>query len=478
METPNLHAPIRALVVDDETISRRMIEFSLQQEGFECDSAKDGIEASEQLGEHSYDVVVTDLQMPRKSGFQLVQELLTIEPTPLMIVHTSLIEPRVASELIAHGVDDIVFKPVDYAAFASKVRALLLRRQTQGNCPDAADQNRLAHHPGSSSSHSQMTASERDLPDVLADLGLAEHVDRVSNYRLGRLLGVGAMGEVYEAEHKLLHRRCAIKFIRPSLVSDASVRNRFLREVRSVARISHWNHVNIFDFGMAGDGHLYYVMELLQGCTMEELVTGHGPPPPSRALHLLAQTCDGLEVAHRGGSIHRDVKPSNLMVTHCDTCSDVIKILDFGLVLETGTTPNTETVLTQVGNFCGTPAFMAPEQIMNSSDVDARADIYSLGATAYSLLTGQLPFDAISPMAVVGYHLHEEVIPPSKHNEALSPEIETIILRCMSKKPEERFQSANSLAQAIRACNVYGHWTDHDAATWWNQMAPSVLAQV
>lgn len=147
--------------------------------------------------------------------------------------------------------------------------------------------------------------------------------------------------------------------------------------------------MQIFEFGVTRKGHFYCAMELIQGCTLQELVENYGPLLPSRVIHFLIQACEGLQQAHRLGMIHRDLKPSNFKATQRDQQLDVVKILDFGLVLNTVTNPTGETILSQAGMLCGTPAFMAPEQIMDAASIDLRADIYALGATAYFLLTGQ-----------------------------------------------------------------------------------------
>ncbi|MHC5544101.1 serine/threonine-protein kinase, partial [Singulisphaera rosea] len=155
---------------------------------------------------------------------------------------------------------------------------------------------------------------------------------QLGQYRLRRRIGVGGMGEVYLAEHELLKRPCAIKLIRPSNVSDPKTLERFEREVRITATLSHWNTVEIFDYGRTEDGTYYYVMEYLPGLSLEELVKRHGPLPPGRVVYLLRQVCLALREAHGAGLIHRDVKPSNIFAARRGGVDDVAKLLDFGLV--------------------------------------------------------------------------------------------------------------------------------------------------
>src|ERR1017187_2130405 len=154
----------------------------------------------------------------------------------------------------------------------------------------------------------------------------------LNQYRLGRRLGGGGMGEVYLAEHQLLKRPCAIKLIRNDLVGNQRIFARFEREVRATARLSHWNTIEIFDYGRNEDGGFYYVMEYLPGLSLAELVERHGPMPPGRVIYLLRQACDALQEAHESGLVHRDIKPANLMAAYRGGLHDVSKLLDFGLV--------------------------------------------------------------------------------------------------------------------------------------------------
>ena len=201
---------------------------------------------------------------------------------------------------------------------------------------------------------------------------------QLGQYRLGRCLGAGGMGEVYLGEHLLLRRPCAIKLIRPERVGDPKNLQRFEREVRATATLTHPNTIQIFDYGHADDGTFYYVMEYLEGMTLEQLVTAHGPLPPARAIHCLRQLCGALREAHAIGLIHRDIKPGNVMVCERGGVPDVVKLLDFGLVLSLGGAQDGER-LTQQGAISGTPAYMSPEQAEGREDLDLRSDIYSLG---------------------------------------------------------------------------------------------------
>ena len=190
----------------------------------------------------------------------------------------------------------------------------------------------------------------------------------LNQYRLGRKLGGGGMGEVYLAEHQLLKRPCAIKLIRHELVGNQRVFARFEREVRATARLSHWNTIEIFDYGRNDDGAFYYVMEYLPGLSLADLVERFGPMPPARVIYLLRQACDALNEAHDSGLIHRDIKPANLMAAYRGGQYDVTKLLDFGLVK---TLSEDESIhLSQEGTVAGSPLYMAPEQVMHNQPPD------------------------------------------------------------------------------------------------------------
>ena len=235
----------------------------------------------------------------------------------------------------------------------------------------------------------------------------------LGQYRLKRLLGAGGMGEVYLAEHLLLRRPCAIKLIRRDRAGDAESLRRFEREVQATATLTHANTVQVYDYGHTDDGTFYYAMEYLPGVTLEELVRRDGPVPASRTIHLLRQICGALSEAHARGLIHRDVKPSNIIVCERGGVREVAKLLDFGAgqpnaaVSEERPTSGQKTII-------GTPRFMSPEQVSRTEIVDARSDIYSLGGVAYFLLTGVPPFVRATAAQTAAAHMHEAVIPPDK----------------------------------------------------------------
>ena len=269
---------------------------------------------------------------------------------------------------------------------------------------------------------------------------------QLGQYRLGRLLGAGGMGEVYLAEHLLLKRPCAVKLIRPGEATDPRAMDRFEREVRLTATLSHPNIVEIFDYGRTEDGTYYYVMEYLPGLSLEDLVRHHGPLPPGRVVYLLRQVCQALCVAHAAGLIHRDIKPSNIFATRRSGMDDVAKLLDFGLVLPGAGSPAPH--LTGEGQILGTPLFMSPEQVMGGGRVvDERSDLYALGAVAYFLLTGHPPFDGGNGIGVMIAHARDAVVPPSRDRADVPEDLDA---SCCGAWPRSR-PSGFPMPKALRS---------------------------
>ena len=291
---------------------------------------------------------------------------------------------------------------------------------------------------------------------------------QLGQYRLKRKLGAGGMGEVHEAEHQLLKRPCAIKLIRPDKVADSAALARFEREVQATAKLTHWNTIEIFDYGHSDDGTFYYVMELLPGLSLDELVKYHGPLPPERATHFLRQACQALQEAHAKGLIHRDIKPANLFAAERGGVYDVAKILDFGLVREQFSSTS-DPKLTQPGTFSGSPLYMCPEQTKAYDKLDARSDVYSLGAVAYYLVTGRPPFSGDNPLEIIIAHSRDAADAPSKVNPSVPADLEQVILKCLKKRPEDRFQDVVSLDRALADCQSAGQWTQEEAKTWWEE---------
>lgn len=287
---------------------------------------------------------------------------------------------------------------------------------------------------------------------------------KLGQYTLIKLLGAGAMGEVYLASHALLRRRTAIKLLRADV--DGHGTERFEREVQLTSQLTHPNTIAIYDYGRTADGLFYYVMEYLEGLDLDGLTTLSGPQPPARVIHILRQVCGALEEAHGMGLLHRDIKPANLFLCRRRGMPDLVKVLDFGLVKEVGSTD--EASPQRVHMVVGTPLYMAPEAIISPGRVDGRGDLYSLGAVGYALLTGSHVFEGRTSVEICSHHLHTPPpAPGARLGRELPRDLCDVLMRCLAKHPDDRYATARDLRVALEACADAGKWRDVDAESWW-----------
>ena len=295
---------------------------------------------------------------------------------------------------------------------------------------------------------------------------------RLGQYTLEEKLGEGGMGVVYRASHAMLRRPTAVKLLLPERSSKEALA-RFEREVQRTAMLTHPNTVTVFDYGRTTDGIFYYAMELLEGASLDEIVERDGPQPEERVIHLLEQAAASLAEAHAAGLIHRDVKPANILVVDRGGIPDLVKVVDFGLVkdigLKSGGDAQPELKLSTADTITGTPLYLAPETLTAPDTVDARTDLYALGAVGYWLLTGTHVFNGSTVVEVCAHHLHSQPEPPSARLRApVAPDLEALLLACLAKRPEDRPASANDLRQRLRRCTSAERWTHERAAGWWS----------
>ncbi len=298
----------------------------------------------------------------------------------------------------------------------------------------------------------------------------------LGSYHLVERLGQGGMGEVWRADHRLLARTAAVKFIRPEAFGalDAAGKEqllrRFEREARATAQLTSPSTIALHDFGVSDGGVFYYVMELLRGLDLQTLVHRFGPVPATRAVHFLVQICDSLAEAHATGLVHRDIKPANIFACRLGVEYDRIKVLDFGLVKS-----RESSGLTTQASPAGTPAFMAPEMVMGEPSVDGRADLYAVGCLAYWLLSGELVFSRSNVVQLAFDHVHAAPRPLSERTELTVPEgLETAIMACLEKDPANRPQTAGQLRDLLEFGTRELRWSRADAREWWTTHLPEL----
>ena len=294
----------------------------------------------------------------------------------------------------------------------------------------------------------------------------AHKARQLGSYIIERKMGKGGMGEVFVARHARMCRPSAVKVLRVSGALDLDALARFEREVQVSSSLTHPNTITIFDFGRAGQNTFYYAMEYLEGLDLQRMVRRFGPLGAERTIFLLTQVCGSLAEAHGRHIVHRDMKPANIFLTQRGGLFDYVKVLDFGLAKHVDSGDGEG--VTKAGLILGTPEYMAPEAIRDEGRVDTRADLYGLGAVAYYLLTGRPPFQAETQLQTLVDHVRKPPVPPSAVTEIEVPvELESIVLRCLEKWPEERYQTVEEMEAALRAVPVEESWNLDRAREWW-----------
>ena len=271
-------------------------------------------------------------------------------------------------------------------------------------------------------------------------------------YRVQAKLGEGGMGAVYKAEQMSLKRQVAVKLLRPEVASSQLLLRRFNAEAELVAKLSHPNTVNIYDFGQDSDGTLFIAMEYIDGKSLRDVIHHEAPLPLRRALSIASQVAASLVDAHAHSIVHRDLKPDNVMLQDRGRQKDVVRVLDFGIAKLRDENRQSQMAMTQAGDMLGTPQYMSPEQI-RGENIDGRTDIYSLGGLLYEMVTGRLPFEAPTVMALLSKHLLETIVPPSQRRPDLNlpPEIDSLILRAMAKDAAARPPTMEQFGEEIAA---------------------------
>jgi serine/threonine-protein kinase len=291
----------------------------------------------------------------------------------------------------------------------------------------------------------------------------ASEASKLGQYTLGAKIGEGGMGAVYRASHAMMKRDVAIKLL-PFDRAGKEGLLRFEREVQLTSRLNSPNTIAIYDYGRTPEGVFYYVMEYIDGFSLEDLVARFGPLPAGRVIHLTKQICAALSEAHAIGLIHRDIKPANVALCERAGVFDVVKVLDFGLVKELGT----DSASTTTASLTGTPLYLSPESITAPDKIDGRSDLYAVGGVAYWLLTGTHVFEGSTVVEVCSHHLHTRPeTPTARLGQPVPSDLEAVILKCLAKSPDDRYATADALAHALDACDSVDDWSDDLATSWW-----------
>jgi hypothetical protein len=292
---------------------------------------------------------------------------------------------------------------------------------------------------------------------------------QLGQYALDDKIGEGAFGAVYRAHHALMRRPVAVKLLQTEKLTQSSAA-RFEREVQLTSQLTHPNTITLYDYGRTPEGIFYYAMEYLDGLTIDRLVKQYGAQPEGRVIAILRQVCGSLAEAHAIGLVHRDIKPANVFLTQRGGVPDFVKVLDFGLVKVRDVPGGAE--LTMAEATLGTPLYMSPEAVEHANDVDARSDLYSLGAVGYFLVTGEALFDCLTLGEVLMHQVKDLPVRPSARlGKLISPDLEELLMRCLAKNPASRPANARELDDSLARCRSAADWTRELADEWWRKFA-------
>ena len=289
-------------------------------------------------------------------------------------------------------------------------------------------------------------------------------VRQIGSYSLGDQIGRGSMGVVHRAQHCRLQRPAAVKLLTGDRFGP-DAQEWFEREVQLTSQLTSPHTVEVYDYGVTPQGVLYYVMEFIDGITLGQLVSGFGPQPEARVIHILSQVCNSLSEAHNAGLLHRDIKPENIMLARRGGVSDFVKVLDFGLaeVIDLRGRQRKDDLRIR-----GTPYYMSPEAVRDPAAVDPRSDIYSLGVVGYYLLTGRVPFSGNNVYKVMAAQVGSTPKPTNRFApRPISPELEGVVMSCLQKNPMLRPNDAETMKWRLSQCARANEWSSQNADDWW-----------
>jgi CheY-like chemotaxis protein len=477
------------LVVDDVADNRTVLERRLQREGHLAECANNGRDALQKIRDRQFDLILLDIMMPEIDGFEVLRRLKRSPETrdiPVIMI-SALDDLDSVVRCIEEGAEDHLTKPFEPVLLRARINASLDKKRLRDRekeylaevktIAEAATAVEEGRYAPASLSRAAMRPDElgrlaRVFDGMAAEVkaredrlrrqvtGLRQEIEAVRRgsvatgpgdtrlpighllarrYEIQLVVGFGAMGTVYKAFDRELAEPVAVKVLRPELLSDGTVLDRFKAEVRLARRISHPTVVRTHDFGES-DGVHYLTMEYVEGLTARALLDSRGRLGAAAVLGLAAQLAQALAAAHAQGVIHRDIKPQNLLLDERGT----LKVMDFGVSrLATSAGGARES-----GLLIGTPAYMAPEQLLGR-DVDERADLYATGVVLFECLTGQLPFVAESPVALVAKVLQEEPVPAATLYDDIPAALSALLTRLLARQRESRPSSALELLRLL-----------------------------
>jgi DNA-binding response OmpR family regulator len=478
-------AKARILVVDDVEDNREVLRRRLERQGYDVKCASDGAAALAMLRDAPFDLMLLDVLMPGLDGYETLERAKAdpaISHVPVIMI-SALDDVSSVVRCIERGADDYLPKPFDPVLLKARVTSSLEKKRYLDRVARITE---AASAVEDGTYRSAMLASIVDVDDPLGRLArvfdrmiqevrareerlrnrirdLRMEIEEASStgeftapeiedaslqsgdfvggrYEVRAVVGAGGMGSVYRARDHELEDDVALKMLLPALMTDRTLVERFKQEIRLARRITHPNVVRTHDLG-EWEGIYFLTMEFVEGMTVRDLIDSRGQLGVSATMAIGTQLAEALAVAHAQGVVHRDIKPQNLLLDQ----EGVLKVMDFGVAR----LAERKSTLTEAGLVVGTPAYMAPEQLLAEA-VDARSDLYAAGVVLYECLTGQLPFDADSPISLIAKLLHEEAEAPTTINRDIPPPLSELVLSLLAKKPDDRIQSASEMGRRLK----------------------------
>lgn len=426
-------SPGRILLVDDQPELRRLAYRRLTKAGYDVVTAANGREASDLVRGGNFDAVISDVRMPDMNGVELLRSLHAEDPDlPVLLVSGSP-DLETAMKAVEYGAFEYLTKPVNFEKLGASTRRAIDQRRQRLEAKQVLEQyrsgTRQRAHDGAVAERESWTGEM---------LG--------GRYRIGRLLGAGGMGAVYEATREDLGQHVAIKILHAKLLADESLLARFRREAETMGHINHPNIARIFDFRAEAGEPAYLVMELLDGVSLRQTLARHLALSVQRTVFIASQILAALAAVHRAHIIHRDVKPENVLLTSVSGLGDIVKLLDFGVAKQMAAVPGN--TLTQTGVVLGTPTYMAPEQA-RGAPIDKRSDLYSVGTIMYEALSGAAPYTGDNYNALLFAIQQGKPTPIASRRSDVDSELIAVVAHAMATDPDARYQSAEEMAQAL-----------------------------